>query len=112
MARGRDGALNARMRLCLKLRQGAGPLRPPAPFPSGSRFQNGGDPSRVRKPRKIGAPLTDPHRSEDIAEMRERGLLAWAGKVWLIRRGDGALRAHEALPQYSGQSPLKPLCRS
>src|SRR4030095_8117848 len=40
------------MRRCLILRQGTSPLRPPAPFPSGSMFQNGKNLSRVRKPRK------------------------------------------------------------
>jgi hypothetical protein len=71
-----NGALKARMRRCLKLRQGASPLRPPAPFPSGSSLQNGGNLSRVRKPRKTGAPLTDRLRSEEATEMRERGPLA------------------------------------
>jgi hypothetical protein len=46
------GAPEARMRRCLILRQGTSPLRPPAPFPSGSMFQNGRNLSRVRKPRK------------------------------------------------------------
>jgi hypothetical protein len=93
------------MRRCLILRQGASPLRPPAPFPSGFRFQNGGDLSRVRKPRNYGAPLTDPLRSEDVTEMRERGLLARArGSV--VRAMGGALRAHEALPHTpSGGKP-------
>src|ERR1035441_5218364 len=53
--------------------QGERSRRPPAPFPSGSRFQNGGNLSRVRKPRNNGAPLTNPLRSEDATEMRERG---------------------------------------
>jgi len=70
-----DSAPEARLRRCLKLRQGASPLRPPAPFPSGSRFQNGRNLSRVRKPRKKRAPLTDSFRSEDSTEMRERGPL-------------------------------------
>src|ERR1035441_941732 len=70
---GRGTARYARMRRCLILRQGASPLSPPAPFPSGSRFQNGGNLSRVRKPRNNGAPLTNPLRSEDATEMRERG---------------------------------------
>ena len=70
-----DSALEARMRRCLILRQGASPLRPPAPFPSGSMFQIGGNLSRVRKPRNIGAPLTDCRRSEELPDMRERGLL-------------------------------------
>jgi hypothetical protein len=65
-----------RMRRCLILRQGARPLRPPAPFPSGSIFQNGGNLSRVRKPRKNRAPLTASLRSEDLPKMRERGLPA------------------------------------
>jgi len=67
------GALDARMRRCLILRQGGNPLRPPAPFPSGSMFQNGRNLSRVRKARKKRAPLTDSFRSEDSAGMRERG---------------------------------------
>jgi hypothetical protein len=67
------GAPEARMRRCLILRQGASPLRPPAPFPSGPMFQNGRNLSRVRKPRKQRAPLTDSFRSEDSTGMRERG---------------------------------------
>jgi hypothetical protein len=69
-------ALGARMRRCLILRQGARPLRPPAPFPSPPIFQNGGNLSRVRKPRKNRAPLTASLRSEDLPKMRERGLSA------------------------------------
>ena len=65
----------ARMRRCLKLRQWQAP-ETPAPFPCALILQNGGDPSRVRKPRRSGAPLTDPLCSEDVAEMRERALLA------------------------------------
>jgi hypothetical protein len=38
---------------------GGKPPETPTPFPSGTRFQNGGNPSRVRKPRNTGAPLTD-----------------------------------------------------
>jgi len=49
----------ARMRRCLKLRQGASPLRPPAPFPSTSMVWGEGNLSRVRKPRQSSAPLTD-----------------------------------------------------
>jgi hypothetical protein len=69
------GAPEARMKRCLILRQGASPLRPPAPFPSDSMFRNGRNLSRVRKPRKNRAPLTDSFRSEDSPEMRERGPL-------------------------------------
>jgi len=104
-----DGARNARMRRRLILRQGASPLRPPAPFPSGSMFQNGGDLSRVRKPRRNGAPLTDCHRSEDTTEMRERGPTAKRA-VGRVVRGGGALRAHEALPHAppGGKPPETP----
>src|SRR5450755_1830015 len=102
-----SGALEARMRLCLKLRQGASPLRPRAPFPSALIFQNGGNLSRVRKPRRNGAPLTDCHRSEDSAEMRERGPLARPHPMSTGAPGNGALRAHEALPQTppGGKAP-------
>src|ERR1039458_10088853 len=63
----------ARMRRCLILRQGGKPPETPAPFPSESSFQNGGNLSRVRKPRNYSAPLTDFLRSEETTEMRERG---------------------------------------
>jgi hypothetical protein len=102
----RRGALKARMRLCLILRQGASPLSPPAPFPSGSRFQNGGDLSRVRKPRNNGAPLTAPLRSEDIAEMRERGLLARAGESSIYAKGTALYaRMRRCLNTPSGGKP-------
>src|SRR5439155_15565508 len=52
---------------------GGKPPETPAPFPSGSMFQNGGSLSRVRKPRKNGAPLTASLRSERQTGMRERG---------------------------------------
>jgi hypothetical protein len=70
-----EPARGARMRRCLILRQGASPLRPPAPFPSPTIFQKGGSLSRVRKPRKSGAPLTDSLPSENFPQMRERGPL-------------------------------------
>jgi len=57
-------------------RQGDKPPETPAPFPSESMFQNGGNLSRVRKPRTNRAPLTDSLRSEDFTGMRERGPLA------------------------------------
>jgi hypothetical protein len=113
MELGSDGALEARMRLCLILRQGASPLRPSAPFPSGSRLQNGGNLSRVRKPRNNGAPLTDPLRSEDIAEMRERGLLGRAGELSMYAKGTARYaRMRRCLILRQGASPLKPLCPS
>jgi hypothetical protein len=103
-----SGAPEARMRRCLKLRQGASPLRPRAPFPSGSMFQNGSHRSRVRKPRNNGAPLTDDYRSEETTEMRERGPSARR----TVSRGGrgGALRAHEALPHTppGGKPPETP----
>ena len=65
---------NARMRRCLILHQGASPLRPPAPFPSTSMVWGEGNLSRVRKPRKSSAPLTDCLHPWDNAPMRrERG---------------------------------------
>ena len=46
--RERGTACYARMRRCLILRQGASPLRPPAPFPSSSILWKRVNPSRVR----------------------------------------------------------------
>jgi hypothetical protein len=65
----------ARMRRCLKLRQGASPLRPPAPFPwtlhcTERREFVKGSLSRRRAP-----PLTNSPRSEDFPMKRERGPL-------------------------------------
>src|ERR1039457_6402243 len=77
---------------------------------SASMFQNGGNLSRVRKPRKTGAPLTDCFRSEETTEMRERGPLARRA-VSRVRPADGALRAHEALPHTppGGKPPETPV---
>lgn len=76
--RGTGGAARyARMRRCLKLRQGVNPLRPPAPFPCHLIFPNGGNLSRVRKPRTKRAPLTDCLRSGTPPIIRERGPLGW-----------------------------------
>ena len=93
---------------------GGRPPETPAPFPSGLRFQNGGNPSRVRKPRRSGAPLTDSLRSEDNAEMRERGLVAKQRAAWKGGNGGNrALRAHEALPHTpSGGKPPETPCPS
>jgi hypothetical protein len=110
MGVGESSALEARMRRCLKLRQGASPLRPPAPFPSGTRFQDGGNPSRVRKPRNTGAPLTDPLRPEESAEMRERGPLARRERIAKGQRGTARYaRMRRCLILRQGASPLKPL---
>ena len=85
--RRRTSAPKARMRRCLKLGQGAKPPETPAPFPSGWRIQNGGNPSRVRKPRNNGAPLTDSLRSESSPEMRERGHSARRESITYTARG-------------------------
>ena len=113
---GKAGArLTARMRLCLKHRQGASPLRPPAPFPSAPIFQNGGNPSRVRKPRTNRAPLTDSLRSEDLPDIRERGPLGVGSRAHSSidygRRGQRARRARMRLrlKHRQGASPLRPL---
>jgi hypothetical protein len=56
---------------------GGNPLRPPAPFPCGLIMSNGGNLSRVRKPRPKRAPLTDSLRSGAPTNMRERGPMGW-----------------------------------
>ncbi len=111
MDAGESGAREARMRRCLKLCQGASPLRPPAPFPSGTRFQNGANPSRVRKPRNNGAPLTDALRSEESTEMRERGPSVRRKSMAFTQRGAARYaRMRRCLILRQGASPLKPLC--
>jgi hypothetical protein len=52
---------------------GGKPPETPAPFPWALILQDGVNPSRVRKPRRSGAPLTDRLRPEERAGMRERG---------------------------------------
>ena len=69
----RAARVNARMRRCLMLRQGASPLRPPAPFPFRSMLGNGSSASRVRQPRTQCAPLTPPIRSEDCPVDQGKG---------------------------------------
>jgi len=110
-------ALEARMRLCLILRQGEkAPLRPPAPFPSDSMFRNGRNLSRVRKPRKNGAPLTDSFRSEQAAEMRERGLVAKRRNLSVPRQSEPAQRPRALqarmrlclILRQGERAPLKP----
>jgi hypothetical protein len=92
---------------------GGKPPETPAPFPSGFRFQNGGNLSRVRKPRNYSAPLTDSLRSEDMAEMRERGLLARPESIEYTQRGRARYaRMRRCLILRQGASPLKPLCPS
>ena len=103
-----SSAPSARMRRCLMLRQGASPLRPPAPFPSESRFQNGGNLSRVRKPRNNGAPLTDSLRSEGTTEMRERGPLAKRAVCRVVWGTARYARMRRCLMLRQGASPLRP----
>ena len=99
----------ARMRRCLILRQGGKPPETPAPFPSESSFQNGGNLSRVRKPRNYSAPLTDSLRSEETTEMRERGPSA-RRPVLPCRPGGRAryARMRRCLILRQGASPLRP----
>jgi hypothetical protein len=48
-------------------------LAPIAPFPFNARFQNGPRRQGSASPRKTGAPLTAPGRSENVSQIRERG---------------------------------------
>jgi len=48
-------------------------LAPIAPFPFTARFQNGPRRQGSASPRKTGAPLTAPGRSENVSQIRERG---------------------------------------
>src|ERR1039458_1465158 len=71
-------------------------------------LQNGGNLSRVRKPPNNRAPLTDPLRSEDFTEMRERGPSA---RRALSRAGRGTARyarMRRRLKLRQGASPLRP----
>ena len=110
-----DGALKARMRRCLILRQGASPLRPPAPFPWFSIVRSEEELSRVRFAGAVAPPLTVLPHSQHRPIMRERGPLSGGPSLPPVGRRrriqtmpeDGALRAHEALPHTppGGQSP-------
>jgi hypothetical protein len=119
---GGGGAPQARMRRCLILRQGASPLRPPAPFPSALIVRKQGPLSRVRYAGKNRPPLTEGLASEhNIPVMRERGPTDRAhikppvGRQRSLSRPAAAraLRAHEALPHAppGGQAPLRPPIR-
>ena len=104
-------AREARLRRCLKLRQGASPLRPRPPFPEQLILQNGVNRSRVRKPRRSGAPLTDRFRSETKTWDKGKGALWTRAQAPATQEGrDGALRAHEALPHPppGGKPPETP----
>jgi hypothetical protein len=117
----RTARLGARMRRCLILRQGASPLRPPAPFPSFWIVRSEEDLSRVRfAGAKAAPPLTDLPRSEDRPYQEGKGAstkvaspcLPLVGpENYLTLPDDGAPGgAHEALPHTppGGQAPLRP----
>jgi hypothetical protein len=89
---------------------GGKPPETPAPFPWALILQNGVNPSRVRKPRRSGAPLTDRLRPEERAGMRERGPCGQGQARAPTGGRDGALRAHEALPHAppGGKPPETP----
>jgi len=89
---------------------GGKPPETPAPFPWTLIVQNGVNPSRVRKPRRNGAPLTDRLRSEERAGMRERGPCGQGQARAPAGGRHGALRAHEALPHTppGGKPPGTP----
>jgi len=110
------------MRRCLKLRQGASPLRPRPPFPGHWIIRSGRDLSRVRKPAQT-PPLTNLRRSEEVAMKRERGPL-WTGAEQSASRWSADTKclaakltarlagAYEALPQTppGGRPPETPKC--
>src|SRR5438874_11206329 len=80
-----DGALKARMRRSLILRQGASPLRPQAPFPWSFIFRKGGNLSRVRKPRRRRRRALDkfpPFRRD----LRDKGKGAIRDRLWFASR--------------------------
>ena len=88
--RGTGGAARyARMRRCLKLRQRVNPLRPPAPFPCDLIMPNGGNLSRVRKPRTKRAPLTDSLRSGTLSRYEGKGASGWGDVICLPLVGPG-----------------------
>jgi hypothetical protein len=71
------------MRLCLKLRQGVNPLRPPAPFPSDLILTERVEVVKGSQAApKAGAPLTTPTRSEDGEDYyEEKGAQSLGGKL-------------------------------
>lgn len=109
----RDGAGNGARRALEALPQtppGGKPPETPAPFPWTVILQNGVNPSRVRKPRRSGAPLTDCHRSEDLAGMRERGPCG-QGQAPATTGGEGRrayARMRRCLILRQGARPLGP----
>jgi len=88
---------------------GGKPPETPAPFPWTLIVQNGVNPSRVRKPRRNGAPLTDRLRSEERAGMRERGPCG-QGQARAPAGGGTArcARMRRCLILRQGASPLGP----
>jgi hypothetical protein len=109
----RDGAGSGALRALEALPQtppGGKPPETPAPFPWALILQDGVNPSRIRKPRRSGAPLTDRLRPEERAVMRERGPLGTGPSSRSHGGRDGALRPHEALPHTppGGKPPETP----
>jgi len=102
-----DGAPVARVRRGLTLRQGASPLRPRPPFPRRGDCRTEGIRQGSASRANRSAPLTDPLRPEERAEMRERG--RWGTGSAPRNRPEpttDALRAYEALPHApSGGKP-------
>ena len=111
----------AHLRRCLKLRQGASPLRPPAPFPSDSMIRGSLALSRVRYAGWDAPPLTAPtFPKRNLTKMRERGPLCkrpWLSSRWssdLMRVAVPALhsallaRMRRCLKLRQGASPLRP----
>jgi hypothetical protein len=88
---------------------GGKPPETPAPFPWALILQNGVNPSRVRKPRRSGAPLTDCLRSEERAGMRERGPCG-QGQARAPTGGGTAryARMRRCLILRQGAGPLRP----
>jgi hypothetical protein len=93
-------------------RPGGAPPETPAPFPWELSIPNGGNRSRVRKPRKNGAPLTDSHRSEESTGMRERGPSARRAASQIasqVGRGTARYaRMRRCLILGQGARPLRP----
>jgi len=92
-----DGALKARMRRCLILRQGACPLRPPAPFPWSFIFRKGGNWSRVRKPRRRRRALDKfpPFRRD----LRDKGKGAIRDRLWFASRWSALKGSNQIRPK-------------
>lgn len=99
------------------LARGLCPLRPPAPFPFRSMFQNG--PRRqgcapenlfnhgkdFPPPRAQRAPLTAPGRSEDLSPIRERGQMQSQNLSWYAAGCGLPLVGPEPLKNFGVDKP-------